>query len=155
VNRTAIVIALVATFLIGASLGLMSGILFTMYQHRMPHAGWMGIGPRMGGPRFPSPGMGGDPDRRVIRERQVLPHLRAELGLTDEQVERIRPLLDEAHASMGAARDSLHSRIERVLTPGQRERLRRLEGRRGFPGEPRDPFGRAHRAQPGDEGEPR
>lgn len=154
-SRASIVIALVATFLIGASLGLMSGILFSTLVRHPAGPGWLGAGPRLGSPRYPGLRGGGDPDRRVLREQQVLPHLRAELALTDEQVSRIRVLLDEAHASMGAARDSLHDRIERVLTPEQRDRLRKLEARRGFPGEPRGPRDRAHRAQPGEEGEPR
>ena len=148
-SRASIVIALVATFLIGASLGLMSGILFTMRQHRMPGEPWMMGGPHTGGPGM----MMGGPERHVIRQRMVLPRLREALDLTDEQEARIQPLLDEAHANMGAARDSLRARIDRVLTPGQRERWRHLEEARGFPGEPRGPFGRAHRALPGDEGE--
>jgi hypothetical protein len=134
VTRASIIIALVATFLIGASLGLMGGILFSTHQPHMGRPVWMGAGPRMGGPRFPGIGAGGDPDRRALRERQVLPHLRSELDLTDAQVARIRVLLEEAHASMGAARDSLRARIERELTAEQRERWARLEARHRYPG---------------------
>lgn len=133
-TRAAIIIALLATFLIGASLGLMGGILFANGPLHMHRPIWAGAGPRMGAPRFPGLRGGGDPDRRALRERQVLPHLRSELDLTDEQVARIRVLLDEAHASMGVARDSLRVRIERVLTAEQRERWSRLEARHRYPG---------------------
>ena len=133
-TRAAIIIALVATFLIGASLGLMGGILFASHGPHMRRPAWAGAGPRMGAPRLPGFGGGGDPDRRVLRERQVLPHLRSELALTDAQVERIRVLLDEAHSSMGAARESLRVRIERELTAEQRDRWRKLEVRVRYPG---------------------
>jgi Spy/CpxP family protein refolding chaperone len=85
----------------------------------------------------------------------MLPRLREALDLTDAQVAKIEPILEEAHQSMGATRDSLRARIDRVLSPEQRERWRRLEARRGFPGEPRGPMGRTHRALPGPEGEAR
>lgn len=137
-TRASIIIALVATFLIGASLGLMGGILFAGHQPHLRRQGWPGAGPRMGAPRFPGL-RGGDPDRRVLRERQVLPHLKSELNLDDQQVERIRVLLDDAHESMGAARESLRVRIERVLTPEQRERWSKLEAKRRYveaPGKP-------------------
>lgn len=133
-TRASIIIALVATFLIGASLGLMGGILFGSHQPHMRRPAWAGAGPRMGAPRVPGLRGGGDPDRRALRERQVLPHLRSELALTDAQVERIRVLLEEAHASMGAARESLRVRIERELTAEQRERWSKLEARRRYPG---------------------
>lgn len=141
-SRPALVVALVATFLIGASLGLMGGIAF-MARHRPPAFSWIGARPG---------GMPGAAERAEARRKRVLAHLREDLGLSDEQVARIQPLIDEAHQTMGATRDSLRARIDRVLTPEQRERLRRLEARRGFPGDPRGPGGRAHRAQPGDEG---
>lgn len=149
-TRASIIIALVATFLIGASLGLMGGILFAGHQPHMRRPAWAGAGPRMGAPRMPGIGGGGDPDRRVLRERQVLPHLRSELALTDAQTERIRVLLEEAHASMGAARDSLRARIERVLTAEQRERWSRLEARHRYPGA----IGDSARPEPGRPPEP-
>lgn len=126
-SRTAIVIALVAAFLLGASLGLTSGILLTIFHHRPSDVTWFGRAPGMR-----ERGEFGRSDRRVLRGVMVLPRLSAALDLTDEQEKRIRPLLEEAHRSMGAARDSLRVRIERELTPEQRERWRRLEARRGF-----------------------
>lgn len=145
-SRTAIVVALVATFLIGASLGLLGGIVLTLTHHRPFGPTWVGRGP---GPGMFRPD---GPDAPMARHLRVLPRLREELRLDDDQVARIRALIEEAHESMGVARDSLRARIERVLTPEQRERMRRLEARRGFPGETRGPLGRTHRAQPGDEG---
>lgn len=151
-NRPVIVIALVAAFLIGASLGLVSGILFTMQLHRPPAGFLAGRGRGMGEPGILGR-VGGEVGRRVVRHALVMPRLREALDLTDEQVARIEPLVEETHRAMGAARDSLRARIERVLTPEQRERWRRLEARRGFPGEPRGPWGRTNRALPGPEGE--
>jgi hypothetical protein len=146
VNRQGLVLALVATFLIGASLGLMSGILFTYYQHRGP--GFMHGGPPPGGPLE-------GPGRHGMGPGAMLPRLREALDLTDEQIALIEPILKEGHANMNATRDSLRARIDRVLSPEQRERWRRLEARRGFPGETRGPLGRTHRALPGPEGEQR
>ncbi|MCC6350106.1 MAG: hypothetical protein IT347_11015 [Candidatus Eisenbacteria bacterium] len=128
-NRPAIILALVATFLIGGSLGLVSGLLMSWRFHRAP--AWLEAGraPGMRGRGdFGVPG--GERGRRVIRRTLVMPRLREALELTDAQVARIEPLVEEAHRSMGAARDSLRARIERILTPEQRDRWRRLEARR-------------------------
>jgi len=151
VNRPVIVLALVATFLIGASLGLMGGFLFATSQ-RPPHAAWLERGRGPGGPGVFGR-VGEEVGRRVVRNVMVMPRLREALDLTDEQAARIEPLVNETHRAMGAARESLRVRIERVLTPEQRERWRRLEATRGFPGEPRGPRGRANRALPGPEGD--
>jgi hypothetical protein len=145
VNRPAIVLALVATFLIGASLGLMGGIVFATYHHR---------GPELFHEGRPPGGLEG-PGRRPMGPAAMLPRLREALDLTDAQVAKIEPILEEAHQNMGATRDSLRARIDRVLSPEQRERWRRLEARRGFPGDTRGPLGRTHRALPGPEGEER
>lgn len=145
-SRTAIVVALVATFLIGASLGLMGGILFSMSQ-RPPRALWVERAPSMRGAGR-SPAMEG----RLPRHLRVLPRLRKALDLTDAQVARVESLVVQTHASMETSRDSLRARIERVLTPAQRERWRRLEAEHRFPGESRGRSGRAYRALPGDEG---
>lgn len=150
-NRPVVVVALVAAFLIGASLGLMGGILFAM-QQRPPHAAWLGRG---AGPREPGVlgRVGREVGRRVVRNVVVMRRLREALDLSDAQAARIAPLIEQTHAAMGAERESLRVRIDRVLTPEQRERWRRLEARRGFPGETRGPRGRANRALPGPEGE--
>lgn len=149
-SRVAIALALVATFLIGASLGLMGGILFSRAQHRPSAAEWFERGSSRRGPGGRIEG-----DRRVPRHLRVMPRLREALDLTKEQEATIAPLVESAHATMGAARESLRVRIDRVLTPEQRERWKRLEAKKGFPGDTRGPRGRAYRAQPGDEGEKR
>jgi hypothetical protein len=147
VNRAAIGVALVATFLIGASLGLMGGILFSGRWHGDRAPRWA-EGRLRGGEPGPQGREGPRSDVMVIRLRQAL-------DLSDAQVERIRPLLEQAHTTMLGARESLRVRIEVVLTPEQRARWRQLEARRAYPGRPRGPFGHANRAQPGEEGEPR
>lgn len=151
-NRPAVVLALVATFLIGVSLGVLSGFFLSTAFHRPP--------PRFAGMRergFGGPGMReraeGSVGRVRLRHTLVMPRLREALDLSDEQVATIAPLVDEAHRAMGAARESLRVRIERVLSPGQRERWRELETRRGYPGEPRGPLGRTNRPRPGPEGD--
>lgn len=95
-----------------------------------------------GGPDHPGPA-------------RLMPRLREALDLSEAQVAKIEPILAEAHRSMSTTRDSLRARIDRELTPEQRERWRRLEARRGFPGETRGLMGRTHRAHPGPEGEER
>ena len=153
-NRTAIIVALVAAFLIGASLGLTGGILFMFAQHRPGAAAYGRGGPPPGGPgMFGGPGGPGVPGHPG--PDRLMPRLREALDLSDEQVAKIEPILAEAHRTMTTTRDSLRARIDRELTPEQRERWRRLEARRGFPGETRGLLGRTHRAHPGPEGEER
>jgi hypothetical protein len=154
VNRPAIVIALVAAFLIGTSVGLMSGIFFTLQVHRPPAPFFDGRGRGMGGPGV-FERVGREVGRRVVRNVVAMKRLREALDLSDEQAARIQPLIEQTHAAMGAERESLRVRIERVLTPEQRERWRRLEASRGVPGETRGPRGRANRALPGPEGDQR
>jgi Spy/CpxP family protein refolding chaperone len=152
VTRASIIIALVATFLIGASLGLMGGIMFGMH-HRGPRTTWS-----MSERGRRAPGTHGGTERRVMRHTIVMPRLREALDLTDAQAARIEPLIEETHKAMGAVRESLEIRIGRVLTPEQRERWRRLQASREFPAQSRGPRregDRAHRAQPGEEGEPK
>ena len=148
-NRPAIILALVATFLIGASLGLMGGIMFTWHHNRPPGMPFFQGGPPHGGPPR------GERGPRAMTPERMLSRLRETLDLTDEQAAKIEPILREAHTNMDAARDSLRARVDRVLSPEQRERWRRLEAHRGFPGENRGPKDRANRALPGPEGETR
>ena len=160
-NRNAIIISLLATFLIGCSLGLMGGMLFThllaTHEHWRPgmppgHEGpWRFGGARgPGGPRVPGGAEGPGPQLG-----EALPRLEWALDLTPEQLARIQPKVLATRREFAAVRESLRIRIESELTPAQRERWRQMQHERGFPGEPRGPWGRAHRAPPGDEGEPR
>ncbi len=152
-SRKAIVISLIAMFLSGAALGLMGGILFS---HRMHESA-------AGGPRGPHGGMlrdFGPPGRRAERGPRdpldsVLPRLTRMLELTPEQVARIEPKVRTSREQFGAVRESLHARIESELTPEQITRWRELRQHMPNPGEPRGPWNRAHRADPGNEGEPR
>ncbi|MGI9114549.1 MAG: hypothetical protein DLM52_11445 [Chthoniobacterales bacterium] len=67
-------------------------------------------------------------------------HLRDELKLTPQQVDKIAPIVDHATASLEAKREEtarevhaifeeMHARISPLLTDEQRERLRRMEER--------------------------
>jgi len=143
-NRAAIIISLVATLLVGASLGLMGGVAF---EHRIH---WGGHGPWPGGPPRPARPEGG---RRPVSE--VLARLQHELDLSPEQLKRIEPIVTESRRTFEAARETLRSRIDAELTPEQRERWRQMQRARALGAAPPGDSGRAHRAPPGNEGEPR
>jgi hypothetical protein len=76
------------------------------------------------------------------------------LDLTPEQASAIRGEVEATRTDFAQVRDSLHARIERHLTPAQRDRWREMVEERP-PGAPRghDPHG--FRAEPGREGEER
>ena len=139
-NRAALVISLLAVFLVGASLGMVGGIVL---GHRLPffaHALRMGPpGPRGGRPPL----------------SEVLPRLAKALDLTPEQVERIRPRVVASQKQFEAARESLRSRIETELTPEQLVRWHEIEHQRPFPGFTRGPQDRFDRAPARPEGEHR
>ncbi len=152
-SRAAIVISLVATFIVGAALGLVGGILF---QHRVLMA-MRGERPgfflfHRGGPGFGDRGMG---PRERPSARDALPRLQRLLDLTPEQVKRIEPKVVESQRLFEAARESLHARIDVELTPQQRERWQAFQRSHPFPGPPPGADDRTHRAPPGDEGAPR
>ena len=142
-NRTSIVISLVATFVLGAALGLVGGILFSHHVHRALNGG---------GPGFFSQAM---PPRDHPPLHDALPRLQRLLDLTPEQVKLIEPRVIESRRQFEAARESLHSRIDAELTPTQRARWKEFQQTHPFPGPPRGDDDRTHRAPPGDEGEPR
>lgn len=146
-NRPALVVSLVAVFLVGIALGLMGGILFAHQMHSRAPGPWPmreGPGGRMRRSGEPPP----------ISE--ALPRLQRMLNLTPEQVARIKPRVIESQKQFEAARESLRSRIEAELTPEQKKRFDEFHRRHSFPGGPPPPDDdRAHRAPPGDEGEPR
>ncbi len=147
-NRPSLVISLVAVFLVGIALGLMGGILFASHMHSREPGPWPGRG---GGPMAGMRRQGGPPP---ISE--ALPRLQRMLNLTPEQVARIKPRVIESQQQFEAARESLRSRIDAELTPEQKKRFDEFHRRHSFPGGPPPPDeDRAHRAPPGDEGEPR
>ena len=138
-NRATVIIAVVSALCIGSALGFACGVLFS--HHAM--AGY----PRMGGHgfRIERRGPPGEPSSRFI-----VPHLVRMLDLTPEQADAVRKEVEATRADFAQVRDSLHARIERHLTPAQRERWNQML-KEFPPGEPRgrDP----HRAEPGKEGE--
>ena len=140
-NRATVIVAVISALCLGSALGFAGGVLFS--HHLMapfPPMGGRGSHERRGPP--------GEPSARFI-----VPHLERMLDLTPEQAEAIRTEVESTRADFAEVRDSLHARIERHLTPAQRDRWREMV-REGPPGEPRgrDPR-RPHRAEPGMEGE--
>ncbi len=116
-----LVIAIAAAFVVGCSVGLMGGILFMRFAAPgPPMAGLHGPRPPYFGPA--GPGARGGPE-------QMLPRLERALQLSAEQHDRIVAILDGARHGHAAMRESMHVEIERVLTPEQRERWRKLEER--------------------------
>jgi Spy/CpxP family protein refolding chaperone len=123
VNGTrALVIAAIASFIVGCSVGLISGVLIMRFG---------------GPPRFATHG----PREHGPRGERLLATLSRSLDLTDEQRRRIGALIEDTRHAQGASHDSLRARIARELTPEQRERWERFEerfSRRGRRGPPRD-----------------
>jgi len=138
-NRGAIVISLVATFLVGAALGLMGGILFAHRAHGGPGAMAFGAPPA----HDHGPG------------RDALPRLQKLLDLTPDQVKRIEPSVLASRKLFAAARETLRVRIDAELTPAQHERWREFQRTHPVSGPTHDDADRAHRAPPGTEGEHR
>lgn len=145
-NRTAVILAVVSALCLGAAFGFTGGMVFS-HHFLMRHGGGMGSGWPEGPPwaeRHRPPGFRGIPSPRAI-----LPHLRRMLDLTPAQADAIRSEIERTRGDFDTVRDSLHARIERHLTPEQRDRFRRIALRhdddpRGF-----DP--RTYRAIPGDD----
>lgn len=117
-----LVIAVAAAFIVGCSMGLMGGILFMRFGPAGAHPHWMPGAMHGGPPPFEGRGGPGHMER-------MLPMLGRELDLSPEQRERLVRHLDRAREEHGAVRESMRVWIERELTPGQRERWKRLEER--------------------------
>ena len=141
-SRAAVILAVVSALGLGAALGFMGGVMFS---HHMMRRGPMEFGLHglhMG--RMGPPGARGVPSPRM-----VLPHLKRLLDLTPQQSDAIRTEIERSRGDFAGVRDSLHARIERQLTPDQRERWRRVTMEHGPGG-----FGPPHRrGEPGREGE--
>src|SRR5262245_37477388 len=122
-----LVIGILAAFILGCSLGMVSGILFarlTLGPWGPPH--WGHGGPPPGGPpRGPGP---------------MLEMLERDLDLTPDQRDRIERILDESRRGYAVVRESTHAAIERELTPAQRDQWKQMEER--FLRERRRGFGR-------------
>ena len=124
----ALVIAAIASFIVGCSVGLIGGVLVMRFGGPPPFA-MRGHPPREHGPR-------GD---------RMLEVMSRTLDLSDEQERRIGEIIKDARNDQRASHDSLRVRIARELTPEQRERWQDFEerfgrrGRRGSPGRPGEP----------------
>ena len=121
-----LMIGILAAFIIGCSIGIVSGILFARFTpvpwgHAIAGPG----GPRGGPPRGPGP---------------MLERLERELDLTPDQRGRIERILEESRRGYAVVRESTHAAIERELTPAQREEWKQMEER--FLRERRRGFGR-------------
>lgn len=149
-NRAAVILAVVSALCLGAAFGFMGGVMFSHHMLRNGHL-----------PMFPGPGMHEGPPwgmrhgpgmRGMPSPRAILPHLRRMLDLTPAQADAIRAEIERTRGDFDTVRDSLHARIERHLTPEQRERFRRM--RPGTDDVPPGGFApRSRRAEPGDDPE--
>ena len=116
-----LIIAIVATFIVGGSVGMVGGILFARYA-MLPKAHIMARGERHGpdGPRH---------GRGPRGPGSMLEMLDQRLDLTPEQRQKIEVLLDESRRGYAQVRESTHAAIERELTAAQREEWKQLETR--------------------------
>jgi Spy/CpxP family protein refolding chaperone len=136
-HRT-LVLAVMAAALFGAACGVMGSLVIehVLWGHGHP-------GP-WGPPPFEHHGPhGGPPLDRLTRDLQ----------LTDIQRDHIQAAIERTRLEGRAVRESLRTRIERELTPEQRERFRALAP--PIPGRhsERGSWPRPDRAEPGEEGE--
>lgn len=114
-----LVIAIIASLVVGISGGLVAGIVIMRYA-----SPW-----RRGPPPPPRPPFflpGGDPMAEDGR-RVLIARLEDELELSAAQRARVMEVLEGARVAREAARESVRVRIERELTPQQREQWRDLE----------------------------
>ena len=142
------IVAVISALCLGVSLGFMGGVMFSHHLlgggglHGMDfgHHGWRGF-------RHGAPGPPGVPSPRAI-----VPHLTRMLDLTPAQADAIRGEIERTRGDFAQVRDSLHVRIERHLTPAQRDKWREVSRERNFDGPGgRDPH--SLRGEPGREGD--
>jgi hypothetical protein len=120
-----LIIAVAASFIVGCSVGLMGGIVFT---HLVGHGPGFGRG---GAPPFMErrgPGGPGGPERR----ERMFTYMSRKMGLSPEQSKRIEALIDQARRQHEAVRESTEAALDRELTPEQRVRWRELEKEMGM-----------------------
>lgn len=117
-SRPAILIAMVSALCLGVALGFMGAVMVS--RHLMDgdspaavafrHA-WHGGRGSHHGP--PSPGA-------------MASHLQRTLDLTPEQANAVRGEIERTRGEFAQVRDSMHARIDRHLTPAQRDKWRAL-----------------------------
>jgi len=134
VTRIAVIVAMVSALCFGMTIGFAGGVLFAHHHFDMT--------PRFGGREYRR-GPGGPTARLVV------PYLRHRLDLTPQQADDIRDEIERTRADFAQVRDSLHARIERHLTPVQRDRWRKM-AEEEHPGEPRGRGPHELRAEPGE-----
>jgi Spy/CpxP family protein refolding chaperone len=134
-GKRGLVIAIVASFIVGCSAGMVGGILlarvlppwgppFGMWRHGGPWGMARHPGPA-GEPG--APGAPGAPG--IMRPDRLLGHMERVLDLTPEQQERIRVVLERTRGQAEALHESTHAEIESLLTAEQRARWRAMEER--------------------------
>jgi hypothetical protein len=140
-TRAAVILAMVSALCLGTSIGFAVGLLFAHHHMELwPRYAMHGFhGERHGPPGEPSP-------------RAIIPRLTGMLDLSPQQADAIRGEVEASRTEFAQVRDSLHARIERHLTPAQRDRWRTIVRER-HPGEPRGRDPHTNRAEPGREGE--
>jgi Spy/CpxP family protein refolding chaperone len=135
---------LVIAILVSLFFGMAGGVAGTLVTIGLTHGG---RGPFLTQGRLherPEGRPGRRPAERGERGQRGRPRmervLHEELDLSDEQRARIEAILDGARPRYAAVRESTRAEIERVLTPGQRTKLKELEER--FPARRRERAGR-------------
>lgn len=118
-----LLIAIVASLVVGVSAGMVGGIVIMRFAGPMLPPG----APR---PPWIGPGRPGDPLAAQGR-RTLIRRLEDELELSPGQRARVIAVLESARVVHEAARESVRVRIERELTPEQRARWQELEHRYG------------------------
>jgi len=137
-GQRGLLIAVMASALFGAACGVVGGLAL---EHT-----WWGHG--HAGPWGPPPF-----EHRGPHAGPPLDRLARDLQLTDTQRAHIQAAIDRTRLEGRAVRESLRARIERELTPEQRERFRALAP--PIPGRhsERGSWPRPDRAAPGEEGD--
>jgi hypothetical protein len=126
IGTRGLVIAIVASLIVGVSTGMVAGVLilrFTPVLRPMPPGPPGFPGRPMFGPGSPADPMAAD------GQRMLLLRLSDDLDLDAGQRARVMAVLESARVARDAARESVRVRIERELTPQQREEWRRIESR--------------------------
>jgi hypothetical protein len=149
ISKRGLAIAVAASFIVGSSLGLISGVFLArivflsgwrggaaMHWGRPEVPGHLMPGRGMRGRPIPPPGMRGrgmlGPEMRGAGPGPMFLLLARELDLSETQRGRIEQILDRSRGAWAAVRDSTRAAIERELTPEQRAKWIVMEQR--FPG---------------------